>query len=65
MVERDLFVNCLLCGHQVKVALSKSNRPFYSCFTRDGGCGCQFFVREEAAYQLFGKKVREVTKEEE
>ena len=62
-VERELFVRCLLCGHRVRVALSKSNRPLYSCFTKDGGCGCQFYVREEPAYQLFAKKVREAMKE--
>jgi hypothetical protein len=61
--ERELFVRCLLCGHRVKVALSKSNRPLYSCFTKDGGCGCQFYVREEPAYQLFAKKVKEAMEE--
>lgn len=58
-VGREIFVGCLLCGHRVKVVLSKSNRPLYSCFTKDGGCGCQFYVREEPAYQLFAKKVKE------
>ena len=53
-------IDCFLCGRAVKVFLSKSNRRFYSCFIKDGGCGCQFYIREDTAFKLLNEKAKQV-----